>query len=524
MKLQKGDVYFRALKYALPTVFIFLLLYLARQYNYLLFHGFAEIFSIVVAANIFFLAWNSRRFLENDYLLFIGISYIFVAGLDLIHTFAFPGMGIFTGFGTNLTVELWIAVRYVHAISFLMAPLFFHRKLRVNLAIGGYIVVATLLMVSIFVWDIFPDCYVEGVGITSFKKISEYVISLIFIGSIALLTRNARHFEKRVLTLLVASTITMVASELAFTLYIGVTDLPNMIGHYLKIVSFYLVYQALIVTGLEKPFDLLFVNLKRSETALRHAHNGLEVKVEERTLELKQSIGELERSNEELENFAHVASHDLQEPLRMVSSYLQLLEKRYRGKLDAEADEFITFAVDGAKRMQELIQGLLSFSRVGTRGKEFSLIDCNETIEKVLSSHKLLIEKNGVVISYDPLPTIMADDGQITQVFQNLIENAIKFRSQADPQVHLRAESRDGEWLFSVKDNGIGIDPQYHRRIFELFERLYPQEYPGTGIGLSICKKIVERHGGQIWVESQLGNGSTFYFTIPDALGGISED
>jgi PAS domain S-box-containing protein len=227
---------------------------------------------------------------------------------------------------------------------------------------------------------------------------------------------------------------------------------------------------------------------------------------------------ELRRSNEDLEQFAYVASHDLQEPLRMVQSYVQLLAKRYKGKLDSDADDFIHYAVDGAARMRGLIDGLLEYSRVSTRGEEFEPVECETVLDRVLVSLQMVVEDSGVVVSHDPLPMVVGDELQLERLFQNLIGNAVKFRGEEPPLVHISAEKTGGEWVFSVQDNGIGIEPEYAEQVFSIFQRLQRDErYPGTGIGLAVCKKIVERHGGRIWVESDVGRGATFCFTLPIA-------
>jgi PAS domain S-box-containing protein len=231
---------------------------------------------------------------------------------------------------------------------------------------------------------------------------------------------------------------------------------------------------------------------------------------------LKKTLVDLERSNKEFQQFAYVASHDLQEPLRMVASYTQLLEKRYKDKLDNDAKDFIQFAIDGATRMQRLIDDLLNYSRVGAKDNPFGPINCNSLFEQTVADLSFTIEENHAIITNDDLPIVTGDIGQMRQLFQNLITNAIKFRRQESPRIHVSATKKGNEWIFSVQDNGIGTNLQYKDRIFMIFQRLHSrEEYPGTGIGLAISKRIVEHHSGKIWVDSEIGKGSTFYFTIP---------
>jgi len=278
---------------------------------------------------------------------------------------------------------------------------------------------------------------------------------------------------------------------------------------------------------------------KAAEEALRRAHEQLESSVAQRTAELKQvntwlqaeihsrrtveatlaaHAQRLSRSNKELEQYAYVASHDLQEPLRMVTSYLQLIADRYRGQLDAAADEFIGYALDGAERMKKLIDDLLTYSRVSTRHREPTRTDSAEVLERVLGNLRLAIEESGAEVTHGEMPALLVVDTQLQQLFQNLIGNALKFRGDTPPHVHVDAARKDREWEISIADNGIGIDAKYHDEVFMIFRRLHGRErYPGTGIGLALCKKIVEQHGGRIWLKSEPGNGTTFYFTLPAA-------
>jgi PAS domain S-box-containing protein len=271
--------------------------------------------------------------------------------------------------------------------------------------------------------------------------------------------------------------------------------------------------------GTEFPMELMLSPLESTQGILVTAAIRDITERKDAKDNLLNKMDELHRSNEELQQFAYVASHDLQEPLRMVASYTQLLSRRYKGKLDSDADEFIAFAVDGANRMQRLIQDLLAYSRVGTKGQELLNTSSEGALQQALLNLRGAIEESGAHVTHDPLPAVMADEMQLTQLFQNLIGNGIKYQNPGVPKIHISAARNGGKkWTFSVTDNGLGIDPQYYQKIFGMFQRLHKrEEFAGTGIGLAICKKIVERHGGKISVESQPGHGSTFRFALAES-------
>ncbi|MGE5457373.1 MAG: MASE3 domain-containing protein [Methanococcaceae archaeon] len=494
-------------------------LFLMHQYSYLLFHTTVELITIGIAWAVFMVTWNSHDISKDNRITFIGIAYLFISIVDLFHTIVYSGMNILHGYNSDLPTQLWISARYINSISFLVLAIISHRKYYFSLIFLAYSLIIALVFSCIFIWNIFPVCYIEGIGLTTFKKVSEYIICLILLSSIILLKRGNK-FDKNVLNILTASIILLIVSEFAFSFYLTVRDQSNLIGHLLKLFSSYLLYKALIETGMRKPFLLLFRNLKESESNLIDLNKRLETELDRRQaaeIKLRSIVGELEHSNKELEQFAYVASHDLQEPLRMISNFTQLLGKKYKDKLDDNANEYIEFIVDGSKRMQKLISGLLSYARISSHNAPFVPTDLNNIIQDVLRDLQLVIAESGTDVTCAKLPTINADPVQIKQIFQNLISNAIKFKNHIKPQVQINAELNAGKWIFSVKDNGIGISPEYFERIFVIFQRLHERKsYPGTGLGLAICKKIVERHGGIIWVESETGKGTTFYFSIPE--------
>ncbi|MHB8790479.1 MAG: MASE3 domain-containing protein [Desulfobulbaceae bacterium] len=601
-------------------------LYISTLYKFLLFHTLAEFFSIIVAFAIFVIAWNTRKIHNNSYFLFLGIAYLFVGLLDLVHTSTYKGMISFRPQDADTPTQVWIIARYIESISLLIAPFFFTHKIRPFSVITLFALISGSLLWSVFA-DIFPVCYVEGEGLTPFKKISEYVIGAILVGAFFMLKANRTRFNPGIYNLVAASIVLTIFSELAFTFYVGVYDLSNIFGHFLKFISFYLIYKALVETGLKEPYEFLFRELKESEKKYRSLftnmlngfayhkvvldennlpvdHVFLEVNAafekmiglrrkeiigknvsevfrgiedsafdfigefgkvaltgetlyteqyfavmdrwysfsvyspekdyfavvfeditarkqaeldrEEYLEKVNSLLAELERSNQDLQQFANIVSHDLHEPLRTVTSFVELLKQRYEGKLDDRADNYIKFAVDGTKRMHTLLNDLLAFARLGGGQLQIKPLELRSVLSTALMNLGKSIESKQAAITYANLPVIAADETQMVQLFQNLIGNAIKFNVGENPTVEITAEIQEQECVIRVRDNGIGIHPKDIDRIFLIFQRLHPRDqYTGSGMGLAFCKKIVERHGGRIWVETQPGEGSSFYFSLP---------
>jgi signal transduction histidine kinase len=323
---------------------------------------------------------------------------------------------------------------------------------------------------------------------------------------------GSHYFPMRTASHLFGLLVVQAVDEALLNPYLGyVSNIANAVGRVLDTRR----YQKQLANSNEQ--------LLQRSCELKNSNQKLEVEIGERKrteAALAQRSQELAHSNIELEQLAYVASHDLQEPLRMVSSYLQLLEKKYHGQLDAEAHEYIGFAVDGATRLQALISDLLMYSRVGTSAPRRQPVDCTAVMETARHALRVAIQESGAEIQSTKLPVVMGDAAQLTQLFQNLLANAIKFRGDQPPRISVRAEPDGADWRFEVQDNGIGIEPEYHDRIFVMFQRLHSRDaHPGTGIGLAICKKIVERHGGRIWVEAAPEQGTVFKFTLPQTKG-----
>ncbi len=560
----------------LRLIIVFIGLYALSRVNYLLFHALAEMFSVLVAGTIFALAWNARRFLSNGFLLFIGIAYAFIGGIDLIHTLAYQGMGVFENGGANLPTQLWIAARYLQAISFLFAFVYLRRPLRPEWVFVLYSAILGLIFLSIFSWQIFPTAYIEGSGLTNFKIASEYIISLLLAASLGLLWLNRSEFAPRVLRMIAVSLGLSILTELTFTAYMGVFDFANLLGHLLKIAAYYMIFRAIVVTGFVDPFNLMFRSLKTREADLRRAHDELELRVqertaeviaanlalsaeieehrqtetelqeykerleelvEERTQELQREVSErkrveaeaqlyarrLERSNRDLEDFAFIASHDLQEPLRKIIAFGDRLARSELFQGNEVERDYVERMQSAAYRMRVLLNDLLLYSRVSTQQQAFLPVDLSEILAGVVQDLEISLDQTQGKVVLDDLPELEADPVQMRQLFQNLIGNAIKYhREGVQPVVKVHGQvvqdQETGEEVLNifVEDNGIGFEEQHAEKIFQPFQRLVGRsQYDGSGMGLTICRKIVERHEGEITAVSTPGKGSTFIVKLP---------
>jgi PAS domain S-box-containing protein len=588
---------------------IFAGLYFASLYSYLLFHSIAEIFSIMVAFSIFVIAWNARRLLDNSYFIFIGIAFLFVGLLDLAHTLAYSGMGVFPEYGTNLATQLWVVARYLQSLSLLLAPLFIGRRLKVNWLLLGYGLVTALLLVSIFYWGNFPVCFVEGAGLTPFKKISEYVISLLLLGALFAMWDKRRHFDTNVLRFLFAAIIVTVASELAFTFYQSPYGLPNLIGHFLKIVAFYLIYKAIIETGLVKPYDLLFRNLKQNEEQYRDLYQeapnaylscgvdgiikranrsaaellgyrrgelvgrpmadlyagtpdgrakaqvifqrflaGEEIRAQELELQradgskvwvslsirpIRDKEGKVVASRSEIvditehkkldqlkDDFIGLVSHELRSPLTVIMGAINTVLSEGDYLSEEETRQLLKDAALESETLSHLLGNLLELSRAQAERLVLhaEAIDVKRVVQEAIEGVQRQYSTHQFVVSVPPeLPPVYADPLRLERILYNLLENAVKYSPRGE-EIKVSVRPDREQLVIGVSDRGVGISPADQARLFAPFQRLEESRPGGTrgvGLGLLVCQRLVEAHGGRIWVESAPGRGSTFFFTLP---------
>ncbi len=617
---------------AIIAVAILVGLYLTSLYNYLLFHSIAEIFSIVIAVTCFILIWNLRKYFDNPYLTIVGIAYLCVGCIDLLHTLAYKGMGIFPGIESNLATQLWILGRYVESFSILVAALFIGRKVKSKVVLVIYVAVTGVLLSSIFVWKIFPVCYSEGVGLTPFKVVSEYIISCVLIGALLLLMRKREALEKNIAWFFEAAIVTTILSELAFTLYKGVYGGFNFLGHILKIISFYFIYRAIVKLGIKQPFALFLRKQKEEEENKlsnaeqryrtvadftydwewwqapdgkyiyispsckritgytqnefidnlhlfkdiivpqdreiwnnHHAESKVKYKPGEIQFRIRKKNGSvvwLEHVCQSVTNYKGVflgfrasnrditqrkkaeedalslkaelihitraislgalsssLAHELNQPLTAILSNAQAAQ-RFLNRANPDLDE-VAESLEDIVKDDRLAAEIICKLRDLTKKKKIELSKCDlkGTVEEVLRLVKgdmLLKSIQLKVLFEDNAKNVLCDTVQIQQVILNLITNASEGLLAMDP--HKRkmvikiAETNADEVVVSVSDNGQGIDKENSAKIFEMF---YTTKPGGLGMGLPICKSIIESHGGRIWAEHNDETGATFAFTLP---------
>lgn len=474
---------------------IMLGMYWISTYNYLLFHSIAEIFSAIVAFGIFMIAWNSRALLEKHYLLLIGIAYFFIGGLDLLHALAYKGMGVFPDHDANLPTQLWIAARYLEAASLFIAPFFLQRKLRADLLFVGYCLITALIIAAIGL-EIFPNCFIEGRGLTLFKKVSEYLIITTLFGALLGLLRHRAEFEKNVLRMLAASIVLSMAAELFFTFYISVYGLSNLIGHLFKIISFFLIYRAIITTGLTKPYNILFRELKQNEQALLEA-------------------------NATKNKFFSIISHDLKSMFSGLLMLTRLLYDDYDDYDEPTRRKLTGNIHDSVTKTHSLLENLLTWARAQTGGikfmpQEIGLAGLGEEITELLRT--AAGNKNITLISeIKKEAEVFADPNMIRVVLNNLVSNAIKF-THSGGSIRIFSAPADNYEEITVSDTGIGMNREDVDQLFQIDTKVTrpgTADEQGSGLGLILCRDFIEMNGGKIRVASSPGNGSSFTFTLP---------
>ena len=534
-------------------------LYFISSYDYLLFHGIVELFSVTIAFSIFAIAWNSRNIANNNYFLFVGIAFLFIGCLDLLHALAYEGMGVFPEYGSNLPTQLWIATRYLFSFSLFFSLFFVKRKVHSAFIMTVYTIVTCLVLLSIFYWNIFPQTYIEGVGLTPFKIVSEYVISFIFICTIGLLFVKRKNFSDDIFKLIIFSILAAILSEMAFTLYNDVYGIANMAGHLLSFFSFFLIYRAMIVTALKKPYNLLFRDIKQKETLLtkhseeltktneqllneikerKKAEEALKIsekiarnhaeELQQAQTDLKEKAIELEEYATRMEELAEerasklrdaerlaaigatagMIGHDIRNPLQSIDGAIYLAKDAVTSSSvdDAKQKEILNYLSminEQVAYIDHMVLDLQDFAKESTPHLEktniLSLIDQSLSMIEIPDNIKVNIDVT------DDFKTKI-DPEQMKRVFVNLINNAIQAMPEGGKLI-IKASKTKKYSSIAFQDTGVGIPDEIKTKIFT---PLFTTKAKGQGFGLAVCKKLVEAHGGKIAVKSKLREGTTF--------------
>ncbi|ETA68757.1 signal transduction histidine kinase [Methanolobus tindarius DSM 2278] len=472
-------------KYSEATVvaLALLALYLISLESYLLFHSIVEVASIIVIAAVFLIAWNSRKYLKNSYLLFLGISFFFVSWIDFLHIISYKGMGIFPDNSANLPTQLWIAARYMQSISLLIAPVLMGKEINYKKVLIAYFAV-TSLIISIIFMGYFPDCYIDGSGLTQFKVISEYIISLILLVSAILLHKHKDEFDNRVYSLIMISIVLTIFAELAFTFYIDVYDFSNLVGHYFKLLSFYLIYKAIVVTSLSRPYDLLYRELKMREYDL--------IKKKKAQEDLLEALGLVNQ----------ILRHDILNDLNIISLSIENLKGRMSEKELDFSDKAVNHSIKLIREMKDF-ESLMYI-------RELVTVDLRILVTEVSQEFPVKVNIHGYC-------SVKADSG-LHSVIGNIIQNAV-VHGKAEI-INVSMESKEDYCELRISDNGSGIPDKIKGRVFD--EGFKYGKSGHTGLGLYITKRIVERYG-DISVEDNHPSGTTFIIRFYNIETGIED-
>lgn len=459
-------------------------IYATQFYSYLLFHVFAELLSIIIGINVFVIAWNARKNIDNFFYIGLGISALFVSLIDLIHTLAYKGMNIFLGYDANLPTQLWIGARYLQAVSLFISLILMIKPININILFTGYLIFASILVFLIFL-GFFPNCYIEGQGLTQFKIISEYIIILLFIISLLMLYHNKNEFNTKVYKYLTAAFIITIFSELSFTNYVSVYGIFNLIGHLMKIIAFYLIYKAIIQIGFGEPIEILYRKLKKSEELYRKAYNRADL-------------------------YKDIFTHDMNNILQVISSSIELTQKYIKKDQNSEKiQKFSNLIEDQILRGARLINNIRKLSKIEEEGVILRKVNLNEQMNHAIQNFKMVKYKKKVkinIIHTDERIHVFADD-LLIDVFDNLLLNALKYNNNDTVEIEIIIskilENYTPFIKLKFKDNGIGI-------MDELKEIIFQNGYDmkkggkGMGIGLSLVSKLLANYGGKIRVEDRI--------------------
>jgi len=518
---------------------VILFFVICLNHSYLLFHVFVELFSVVIAFSLFTVTWNSRKVLDNQYLFFIGIVALFIGILDTFHIVTYQGMNIIISpnFYAN---QFWIATRFLESIAILTGFVFLKRKIKLQSEILFTIltIITALIILSILYWEIFPVCFIKDVGQTNFKIYSEYVIITLLILSLIILIKNKTSFENNVFKLLVGSIIFAIITEFSFTLYISNYSFSNQIGHFTKLITFYLIYKANVETGFVKPTETIFKNLKNSEDRFRIQSIELaELNKDYVAIndELKSNVKEVNTLNETLtsknetlnelnatkDKFFGIIAHDLKNPFNSMLGFSNMLNENFDTYDTTEQKKFLSLIHISIQNTYNLLDNLLLWSQsqkgiIDFKSEKTNLfLLANDSISLLNQS----AEKKSISL-INQIPEnifVKADRNMVSVIIRNLISNAIKFTSKGG-EIILKAENKEQFTEVEVKDTGVGIAKEVQSKLFDISKNTSThgtENETGTGLGLILCKEFAEKNNGKIWVDSELGKGSSFKFTIP---------